>query len=41
VVVMGCFSGCCGVVFADYPRGGSSRSIPLAENRAMPLKTCV
>ncbi|MET4175482.1 hypothetical protein ABIB99_006597 [Bradyrhizobium sp. LA6.1] len=31
VVSMGCFSGCCGVVFADYPRGGSSRSIPLAE----------
>ena len=22
---------CCGVVFADYPRGGSSRSIPLAD----------
>jgi hypothetical protein len=31
VVSMGCFSGCCGVVLADYPRGGSSRSIPLAE----------
>jgi hypothetical protein len=31
VVSMGCFSGCYGVVFADYPRGGSSRSIPLAE----------
>jgi hypothetical protein len=30
VVSMGCFSGCCGVVL-DYPRGGSSRSIPLAE----------
>jgi hypothetical protein len=30
-VVMGCFSGCCRVVFADYPRGGSSRSIPLAD----------
>jgi hypothetical protein len=26
--LMGFFSGCCGVVFADYPRGGSSRSIP-------------
>jgi hypothetical protein len=22
---------CCGVVLADYPRGGSSRSIPLAD----------
>jgi hypothetical protein len=32
VMVMGCFSGCCRVVFADYPRGGSSRSIPLADN---------
>jgi hypothetical protein len=21
VVSMGCFSGCCGVVLADYPRG--------------------
>jgi hypothetical protein len=31
VVSMGCFSGCCGVVFADYPSGGSSRSIPLAD----------
>src|SRR5215212_6416830 len=31
VVVMGCFSGCCRVVFADYPHGGSSRSIPLAD----------
>jgi hypothetical protein len=31
VVSMGCFSGCCEVVFADYPRGVSSRSIPLAE----------
>src|ERR1700722_8006717 len=31
VVSMGCFSGCCGIVFEDYPRGGSSRSIPLAE----------
>ncbi|WP_210169295.1 hypothetical protein, partial [Bradyrhizobium sp. Leaf396] len=31
VVVMGCFSGCCRVVFTDYPRGGSSRSIPLAD----------
>jgi hypothetical protein len=31
VVVMGCFSGCCGVVIADYPSGGSSRSIPLAD----------
>jgi hypothetical protein len=31
VVSMGCFFGCCGVVFADYPRGGSSRSIPLAD----------
>ena len=31
VVGMGCFSGCCGVVFADYPPGGSSRSIPLAD----------
>jgi hypothetical protein len=30
VVSMGCFSGCCEVVFADYPRGVSSRSIPLA-----------
>src|SRR6187399_2084456 len=29
--VHGCFSGCCGVVLADYPRGGSSRSIPLAD----------
>jgi hypothetical protein len=29
VVSMGCFSGCCGIVFEDYPRGGSSRSIPL------------
>jgi hypothetical protein len=25
VVSMGCFSGCCGVVFADYPRGHSTR----------------
>jgi hypothetical protein len=33
VVVMGCFSGCCRAVFADYPRGGSSRSIPLADIR--------
>jgi hypothetical protein len=31
VVSMGCFSGCCGIVFEDYPRGGSSRSIPLAD----------
>jgi hypothetical protein len=31
VVSMGCFSGCCGVVLADYPRGGSSRSIPLSD----------
>jgi hypothetical protein len=31
VVSMGCFSGCWGVVLADYPRGGSSRSIPLAD----------
>jgi hypothetical protein len=31
VVSMACFSGCCGVVLADYPRGGSSRSIPLAD----------
>jgi hypothetical protein len=31
VMSMGCFSGCYGVVFADYPRGGSSRSIPLAD----------
>jgi hypothetical protein len=30
-VSMGCFSGCCEVVFADYPRGVSSRSIPLAD----------
>ena len=34
VVSIGCFSGCCGVVFADYPRGGSSRSINLADIRA-------
>src|ERR1700749_564751 len=32
VVSMGCFSGCCGIVFEDYPRGGSSRSIPLADH---------
>jgi hypothetical protein len=31
-VSMGCFSGCCDVVLADYPRRGSSRSIPLAGN---------
>jgi hypothetical protein len=31
VVSMGCFSGCCGIVFEDYPRGGSSRSIPLTD----------
>jgi hypothetical protein len=31
VVSMGCFSGCCGGVFADDPRGGSSRSVPLAD----------
>ncbi|WP_247511851.1 hypothetical protein, partial [Bradyrhizobium sp. 157] len=31
VVSMGCFSWCCGVVFEDYPRRGSSRSIPLAD----------
>jgi hypothetical protein len=31
VVSMGCFSGCCGVVLADYPRGGSSWSIPLSD----------
>lgn len=30
ILSMGCFSGCCGIVLADYPRGGSSRSIPLA-----------
>jgi hypothetical protein len=34
VVSMGCFSGCCGVVLADYLRGGSSRSIPLADIKA-------
>jgi hypothetical protein len=34
VVSMGCFSGCCGIVFEDYPRGGSSRSIPLTDIRA-------
>jgi hypothetical protein len=33
---MGCFSGCCGVVFADYPRGESSRSIPLADVEVFP-----
>jgi hypothetical protein len=33
VVSMACFSGCCGVVLADYPRGGSSRSIPLADSQ--------
>jgi hypothetical protein len=32
VVSMSCFSRCCGVVLADYPRGGSSRSIPLADS---------
>jgi hypothetical protein len=31
VVVM---SRCCRVVFADYPSGGSSRSIPLAKSKA-------
>jgi hypothetical protein len=31
VVYMGYFSGCCGVILADYPSGGSSRSIPLAD----------
>lgn len=31
LVCAGCFSGCGAVVFADYPRGGSSRSIPLAD----------
>jgi hypothetical protein len=31
VVSMGCSSGCCDVVLADHPRGGSSRPIPLAE----------
>jgi hypothetical protein len=40
VVSMGCFSGCCGVVFADYPRGGSSRSIPLADGPAWAADVC-
>jgi hypothetical protein len=38
VVSMGCFSGCCEVVFADYPRGVSSRSIPLADYLALARK---
>ena len=33
LVSMGCFSGCCESVLPDYPRGGSSRSIPLADIR--------
>src|SRR5690348_4708531 len=33
VVSVGRFSGCHRIVFADYPRGGSSRSIPLADIR--------
>jgi hypothetical protein len=28
---MGYFSACCGIVFEDYSRGGSSRSIPLTD----------
>jgi hypothetical protein len=31
VVSMGHFSGCCGIVFEDYSRGGSSRSVPLTD----------
>jgi hypothetical protein len=31
VISMGYFSGCYGIVFEDYSRGGSSRSIPLAD----------
>ena len=31
VVSMGYFSACCGIVFEDYSRGGSSRSIPLTD----------